>query len=158
MDDFYPFDAYTRVAVRSTIGNLHAPTVAELEAATDVGRDITPDGLDIQRRDNIAERTYWKGRQTGAVPSRWSTSVSLTGYRRTSGGVLFPLAVFGARTVLVARYGMPCDEPWAAGQSVDVVVGRWGKRSTARSARNTAVTFGVSLVVRMDDDDATVVA
>lgn len=157
----YPFDEHIRAAVLSAVVDLSAPTVAELNGGIDVTCDLTTDGLATPRSESTVDRTRWADDQESADPVRWSTSCRLDGYRfkQPDAEPLFDAcAVFRAPVVLVVRYGVRWDEAWTAGDEVEVIRGRWGKRSTAPAARNTAVTFSVPIIVAEDTDAAVVAA
>lgn len=155
-----PFKKYTRVAVLSSVADVSAPTVTELNAGIDVTCDLWPIGLDIQRPSSSITHELWAEDRVEEEPDRYTVRCNLIGYRYEQ-----PLtellwdacATFRAPVVLVARYVLPFDEAWTVGQKVDVVAGRWGKRETARSAPNQKVSFSVPILVS-DDDDAAVVA
>lgn len=155
----YPFDSFARAVVVSSLSVLVSPSVSELESGTDVTCELVPSGLSVERSTATVDRSRWRGDQTSADPTRWSTSVTLTAFRSRQDGdpeVLRGLATFRARALLVVRYGLRFDTPWRSGQEVEVLSGRWGKRSTARSARNQAATYSVPLIVEEDVDDALV--
>lgn len=147
----------TLVLVVDTIADPSAPTLAELAAGTNISGDLWL--LDITPRTSLATRTPWKSVTEHSVPTRYSVDVSLGGYRHIDSGdeVLWPLcATFGAPSNLVIRRGLPHYLPLAAGQTVEVYTGRWGKRGPSGSDR--AASFQVPFYPSLVNDDAVVAA
>ena len=126
----------------------------------DVTFDLVRNGLQMGRSTITSRRPRWSSDVESEDPVRYSLAPVLTGYRFTppeDEPLWDAVATFRSPGVLVVRRGVPTATAWAAGQSVEVTVGRWGKRATSPSD-NGPVTFSVPLVVRADDDAAVVVA
>lgn len=157
----YPFQEYARVVILSSVVSVSAPTVPELNGGLDATCDLVISGLTVARPGTSITHELWAEDRIEEEPDRYSVRCELEGFRFKQ-PLTEPLyeacATFRAPVVLVARYGVPFDTAWTAGQVVDVVVGRWGKRQTAPSASNQAVTFSVPILVTDDDDAATVAA
>lgn len=156
----YPFHEWTRIALITTLSSTTAPTVAQLNAGADISADIPVDGLRIDRSTSTVARPLWASRHDAVAPDRFSTSVELVGFRSTQAGaetLWDAVSTFGAARYLVVRRGVAWDAAWAAGQSVEVLTCRLGKRSTVASNAGVAL-FSVPLMVLADNDDATVAA
>lgn len=175
----YPFDAYTRVAFAPTVADISAPTLAELGrtitsdpyideyidpyAGTvtwlfDIQCELTAGGLALSKSTSTVDATPWYGGLQQERPTRFAVDgASLEAFRlQAETGVLWEGCQFRAQRVLVVRRGIPVDQDWNTGDPVEVYRVTLGKRSTNRSARNTAVTFTVPLYVTAEDDDAVV--
>lgn len=152
-----PFDGRTRVVLTDPVADISAPSVSAIESGVDVTCDLTRDGLRVQRSTQTTDLTPWRGDLAVESPTRWLTSVELVGYRRPSGEVLWPATSdFRAKRLLIVRRVLPVDTPWAAGQIVEAMTVRIGKRYVNPSAANAAVTFTVPLFVLEDEDSAEV--
>lgn len=157
----YPHVEYSRVYLVEAIADVAAPTVAELNLGTDVTCDLTKDGLRIRRTTSAANRAMWASTLDGEDPARYRVTVELEGYRFTppdTEALWEATAAFRDDTYLVVRRGIPYATAWTAGQSVEVIAGRWGKRTTEPSRDNRNVVFSVPLLVTVDEDEATVAA
>ena len=156
----YPFHARTRVVILTAVGDIAAPTLAELNGGVDVTFDLVRNGLQIGRSTTTTRRTRWSSDVEAEDPTRYGLMPLLTGYRFTPPDdepLWDAVATFRSPAVLVVRRGVPTASAWAAGQSVEVTVGRWGKRATSPSD-NGPVTFSVPLLVRANNDAAVVAA
>lgn len=154
----YPFRSHARVAVVETVANIDAPTVAELDAGVDITCDLLSSGLAPKVREITDQHQPWHGDQAMEWPVWHGMSWSLTGHRARQGEVeslWSACATFRAERVLVVRYGLLYSVPWAAGQSVMVTRGRWGRRSMVSSG-DTAVSFSVVLHGTASSDAAVV--
>ena len=156
----YPFDGYTRVAVVPAINNLAAPSLAEINAGTDITCDLTADGLRLSREQSTTTRTGWASNVDFEAPTRYGfPNAGLTGFRYTppEDETLWDLAAsFREEAFLVVRRGLDHDIAWATSQVVETYQFQWGKRSVYDSANDTMVTFTVPIHIS-DDNDAAVV-
>lgn len=156
----FTFPKWTRVYVCDTVNNLELPTVAELNAGTNIGPDLLLDGLQIERDQQVDDATPWRGPAERTRPTRYSYSPSeLLGLRHLQGGseALWTAAAYKDTGVLVVRYGVSAAAAWAASQVVETFAFTWGKRSVISSSSGV-VTFRVPLHISEDHDDAVVAA
>lgn len=156
----YVHPRWTRLAILPTVNNLSAPTLAEIAAGHDVSADVLLDGLAIQRDTSSVDATMWASRLEVDRPTRYSVPASLTGIRRLAGETetLWSLAVdFKSSGVLIVRRGIPRGTAWVAGQVVEALLFRYGKRTVLPSDAGP-VLFRVPLLVSDDRDEAVLAA
>jgi len=158
----HPFQGHTRVVVLDSIASPDLePTVSELMIGFDVTCELTADGLVIDKPTITVDRSRWTSPLQAEAPARWASRIELRGARALAGETELlwdDAAEFGGRRWLVVRRGVSTAVAWQVGQTVEVYAGRWGKRATAPSARNAAVTFTVPFLVDVENDEATVQA
>lgn len=157
----YPFEEHTRVAILPTIADLTAPTLAEIAAGVDITCDLTKDGLSLERSTETVSRTPWHKLLLAEDPGRYGAGGARLKARRYTQGsdeVLWDAAVFRTSAFMVVRRGILYAVPWAAGQLVEAVGFRYGKRATVSSAANVNVSFVVPILVHDDEDEAVVAA
>lgn len=157
----YPFDSHTRVSILATVASVTAPTVANLNAGTDITCDLTPDGLRISPKTVTVDSTPWAYGSVVTRPVRYDFSgAGLRGFRyeQPDTELLWDAALFRARKFVVVRRGMAFDAAWAASQEVEVYEVLFGKRSVEPSNDNSLTTFEVDLHVRSNSDAAVVAA
>jgi hypothetical protein len=147
-----------RITICSTIADISAPTVAELNAGTMISGMIPHDGLGISHETASISRTRWYSNSEIEAPSRYKITMLLKGYRHIADADnvlwnLFP--TFRAHKYVVVRRGPDTTTAWAAGNVVEVYEFYQGKR-TPDTAQ--ASSFTVPLFVAADNDDATVAA
>jgi hypothetical protein len=148
----------TRLALVSSVFSLSAPTVAELNAGINISTLIAD--LQSTTETQTVNRTPWNSRLQVEDPVRYSQTHMMTGYRHTSlaEDILWVQAKwFRQRRVLVVRRGVASATAWAAGQRVEVMRFKWGKRA-GRFSGAGAGSFTVPLFAYQQDDDALVVA
>lgn len=157
----YPFEQFTRVVIAPTVATLSAPTLAEIAAGADITCDLTKDGLALPRDTESIPRWRWHELFLGQDPGRYTLNGAvLKGKRRTPGDdeVLWDAAVFRTSAVLIVRYGILFETPWADAQPCETLRIRFGKRHTTPTAANTTAMFMVPLFVTDDEDQAVVVS
>lgn len=142
----------TRVVVASSLAAPAAPTAAELEAASDITREIDRDGLDVSRSDVTDDRTPWTSELAVKAPVGRQATVTLVGLRDTGERTLWDLAVFRAAGHLVIRRGPAPSAAFEPGQEVEVLRGQWGKRHVIDAPSSTVVRFSVVFWVTSDVD------
>lgn len=154
----YVHPRWTRIAVLPTVAALNAPTLTEIAAGTEINRDVLIDGLAIERSTETADATPWRSDLVVERVTRYSMTADLVGLRRTQGDTesLWNLCELREPSVLIVRRGVPAGTAWAAGQVVEAMRFRFGKRGVIGSSGG-AVTFRVHLAIS-EDDDAAVVA
>ncbi|MFC4034539.1 hypothetical protein ACFO3J_24125 [Streptomyces polygonati] len=153
-------DGKTRAAWLTSLANIHAPTVAELNAGMDLTPRLTPDGL--QTNPTTADV------DTGSLASTTDTNeVGRVGYdnmltckRGTTPQEDAPYAVlvYGAHGFLVVRRGVPYATAWAAGQQVEVYPSVCGERVNVAPAKNEVMKYQAPLKLTDQQDSNALVA
>lgn len=153
----YPFEAHTTVVLAPSVASLAAPTLAEIAAGVDVTCDLLTSGLSVARSTGTVNRTPWTGDLEVESPARYAVAVELSGFRDTASEALWDeVDTFRERKFLIVRRGVAYGTAWSAGQVVEALEVRVGKRSTAPSTPNALQTFTVPLFVLADEDAAVV--
>lgn len=150
-------DGRVRVYSLTACANVNLPTVAELNAGTQVGTYINPDGLDI----NV---------DTGSVPvgnvtldytlervGRRKPTVNLTCHHDASSGSTDPmwnLFVYRATGFLAVRTGIDTATAWATGQGAGGTTGglqilpyECGEFNPVKPGEDTAWDFMIPLKI-----------
>ncbi len=148
--------------------NLAAPTVAELNAGTDITSYITPDGLDVSwatgRVDvgNVGS-TYGLNRVGRRTPT-----IALTCHHDSTSGSTDPawaIFVYRALGVIAIRRGVLKTTAWATGQggggttgTLEVFPVESGQDSPVKPAPDTSFDFTTDLACYLEPAPRAVVA
>jgi hypothetical protein len=158
-------DGRVRCVWMTACANIALPTVAELNAGTDLTDYITPDGLDI-------------GMTTGKVPvgnvgstftlervGRRSPTIALTLHHNSPTDTPWSLLVYRAVGFFAVRLGIDKATAWTIGQgtggstgTVQVYPVECGDDAPVKPAPDTAWDFTVDLTVYLDPNKRAVVA
>lgn len=158
-------DGRVRVSWLTTCANIALPTVAELNAGTNITSFITPDGLDISV-------------STGKVPvgnvgstftlnrvGRREPDISLTLHHDSPTDTPWNLLVYRATGFLAVRTGVDTATNWTVGHGGGGSVGalqmfpvECGEYNPVKPAPDTAWDFMVPLTVYLDPNLRAVVA
>jgi hypothetical protein len=115
-------DGRTRVYSVPSISNIASPTVAELNAGTDLSSLITPDGLvGLQAETADVDNSALNSTFTTNTPGR--ISYSGTGLRlkkQTGTDTVYNTLIYGYATNLVVRRDVTSSTAWTASQAVEV--------------------------------------
>jgi hypothetical protein len=138
-------DGNWRVSWVTTIANIAAPTVAELNAGTELAQNwITPEGLNIP--------TGTAGRTTSTLGADTTTQraarknydgSSVTCYRAEppQADTAYDLLTYGTDGYLVVRRTLPNATAYASAQKVEVYPFECGEPSLSPPAENATQTF-----------------
>lgn len=153
-------DGKTRVAWATSISNLSAPTVPELDAAKDFTARITPDGLTITPDTADVDTSGLHSTFSTTRAGRRGYTVELTCKRGDTPTDDAPHATlkYQATGFLIVRRVLPYTEPWAAGQEVEVYPIECGEPQQVPPAPNEVGKFTSPMKVIDDPDTAAVVA
>lgn len=156
----YPFEERTCVVWVTTMSSIAAPTVAEIDAGTDITCYLTKDGLNPGGSTNGIDAGTLCNRVDGQVAGSVSYQATLKGYRYfpITDDDFWDLAVYGTSGYLVVRRGVAFDAAFAAAQKVEVYKAQMGEPIPASSAANAMQTFEVGLFVETANLKATVAA
>lgn len=142
-------DGRTRVYSVPSIASIAAPTVAELNAGTDLSSLITPDGLagfspETADVDNSALNSTF----STTTPGR--TSYSGTGLRlkkQTGTDTVYNTLIYGYVTNIVVRRDVTSTTAWAASQAVEVYPVTCGEVQNADPAPNELHKYFVPMKI-----------
>lgn len=122
-----PADGNVKVVVATAVADPSAPTVAELEAATDISCYLTPDGFSFAQDQAVITDDRLCSTQTFSKAGRKSYTLTLTGIDNTNSDNEAEYNEFvetlaeGSPRVVYARYGLPYEDDFAASQKVRVI-------------------------------------
>lgn len=152
-------DGKTRVAWATSIADIHSPTVAELDGALELTRRITPDGLGITPETATVDTSNLASTFTTSRAGRRSFTNELTFKRGDTPEDDAPHLTlkYLVRGFLVVRRVIPTDEPWAAGQEVEVYPIECGEGTQVPPAPNETAKVTIPMMVSDDPDTAAVV-
>ena len=156
MPQKYPFDEHTRVSLVTSITNIAAPTVAQLNAGTDITSHLTKDGLNPGGSTNGVDSAGLDSRVDSQVAGSVGYQMVLRGFRYSDSDSFWNLANWGDVTHVVVRRGPAHDAAWAAAQKVEVYKVEMGEPIPTPSATNTLQTFELSCFVEDVNLKATV--
>lgn len=153
-------DGKTRVAWATSISNISAPTVAELEAASDWTTRITPDGLNITPETADVDNSHLASTFTTNRAGRRSFTAEVTFKRGDNAGDDEPFETLKYQTTgyLIVRRVLPYTTAWAAGQEVEVYPVECGEPQQTPPAPNEVAKFMSPMKITDDPDTDAVVA
>lgn len=153
-------DGKTRVAWVTTIANISAPTVAELNAGLDFTERITPDGLNIPAETAEVDNSSLASTFTTNRAGRRSFTVEVTFKRGDTPTDDLPWSTLTYQTMgyLVVRRVLPYSTAWTAGQEVEVYPIECGERNSMTPAPNEVAKFTAKMLMPEEPDTSAVVA
>lgn len=153
-------DGTIRVAWATSISNLAAPTVAELEAALDFTTRITPDGLNVTPETADVDNSHIASTFTTNLAGRQSFSPEVTFKRGDNATDDLPWTTLRYKVdgLLVIRRILDYTEAWAIGQDVEVYPMQCGQRASIPNAPNEVSKFTSPMKLRAEPNLEAVVA
>lgn len=155
-------DGKTRVTVVSTVDNIvdiAAPTVAELNAGTDIQGSMTPDGLQITPTDGKVDNSNLGSEFTTMTIGRTSFDVQLKFHHGDpTADTIYDMWIKHATFFLVVRRGYPKALAYAAGQKLKVYPIEVGEDADPASAAEQNWDYMLPVVVTDDPSTRSVVA
>lgn len=148
-----PADGNVKVVLATALADPSAPTVAELEAAVDISCYLTPDGFAFAQEQAVITDDRLCSTQTFNKGGRKSYTLTLTGIDNTNSdneaqyNEFVDTLVEGSSLVAVARYGIPYEEPYAAGQTVRVIPIDVGAKTELAPEANSVLRATVNTFV-----------
>lgn len=115
-------DGRTRVYSVPSIANIAAPTVAELNAGTDLSGLITPDGLvGFEPETGDVDNSKLNSTFNTTSPGRISYSGSMIRFHKQIGtDTVYNTLIYDYRTNIVIRRDITSSTAWATSQAVEV--------------------------------------
>jgi hypothetical protein len=131
-------DGRTRIYSVPTIANRNAPTVAELNAGTDLSDLVTADGLEGFQADTATvDTTAINSTYNTTLPGRITLEGNqLTLKKQTGTDAVYNTFVHGYATHIVIRRDITSGTAWAASQKVEVYPGQAGQKKDMPPAPN----------------------
>jgi len=161
-------DGRVRVAWLTACANIAAPTVAELNAGTNIGPYITPDGLDISVDTGRVDVGNVASTFTLERVGRRKPQVKLTLHHDATTSTTDPawaLLVYRATGFLAVRLGVDATTAWTIGHGgggttgvVMVLPVEAGQDNPVKPAPDTSWDFMTDLTVYLDPNFRAVVA
>lgn len=136
-------DGMTRVTWLTSVTNINAPTVAELNAGQELTDRITPDGLKIDPTtadvDTSSLASTYDTKEVGRVG--FETELTFKRGTTVQEDWAYQNLVKGLHGVLVVRRGIALDTAYAVGQQVEVYPTVCGERANVSPAGNEVSKF-----------------
>lgn len=141
-----PADGNMRVDVLTAAAG-SIPTLTELNADTvaNISCYLTPDGFAFTQEQATITDERLCSTETFGLPGRKSSTLSLTGIDNTNSeyeteyNEMADALTEGADRIVVARWGLPYDTPYAAGQKVRVIPIRVGMKAEQSPEANSVI-------------------
>lgn len=142
-------DGKTRVAWATSIANIQAPTVAELTAASDYTKRITPDGLKTDPTTADVDTGSLASRVDTQTVGRVGYAIEVTFKRGTTPQEDAPYTTlkYGVSGFLIIRRGVDYETAWATGQQVEAYPVICGERQNNAPAANEVMKVTVPMKV-----------
>lgn len=142
-------DGRTRVYVVPTIANIAAPTVAELNAGTDISGLLTPDGLSGFEPDTgDVDNSKLNSTYSTMLPGRVSVSGPLLRLIKQSGtDTVYNTLVYAYAFNVVIRRDMTSATAWATSQAVEVYPAACGEVRNISPEANSVHKYEVPLKI-----------
>lgn len=156
----YSNDGKIKIYFVPTISNIAAPTVAQLNAGTDLSSFITKDGLTVPADQNNVDVAVLSDTFDAQVVGSFGGAIELTGVRHVADADddFWNLAAYGLTGYLVIRRGPPTATAWAATQKVEVYPMQFHQPVPAQTGGNTVGQFTVSAPVTSQPEPKATVA
>ena len=151
-------DGMLRVHVVSSIANIAAPTVAEINAGTNISNFITKDGLTVPANQNNVPNASLAETFDSELPGSFGGTLTMTGIRDNATDTFWDLVVYNTATHLVVRRGVATGTAFAASQKVEVYPITWHEPIPLQTASNEQGRFTAAAPVRSQPNLKAVVA
>lgn len=148
----------TFVASADDISDIDAPTVAELNAGTELTTLLTKDGLQTPDTQNMVDSATLAETFDAQRVGSWGGGITLTGFRDDTNDTLWDLAVYGDEGFLVIRRGTAYATAWAASDDVEVYPIQFHEPVPSQTASNEEARFTVACAVTSEPSKRAVVA
>ena len=136
-------DGNVRISWVTTIANTSAPTVAELNAGTDLTSWITPDGWNVTTSEAEVDNSALNSTDDTRLPGRRQDDIEVT--FKHQGDSAAPWTTFASKPsgYLVERTSVAGSTAWTASQKVRVFVVQAGNRNKSARTPNEVEKFSV---------------
>lgn len=157
-----PADGNLRVAFVASIADPNFPALAELTAVTtkDLSCYITSDGFQTTLDEQTITDNRLCSRATYERPGRWQKQMTLSYVHNPdtpAENIAYLTLAYLTTGFIVARWGVPFDQPWVDGDIVDVYPVQAGKPMKNPPAENTVLTVTQKMFITGESIDDAVV-
>jgi hypothetical protein len=152
------YDGMVRVHVVATIANIAAPTVAEINAGTNISNFVPKDGLTPPGTQNYVDNSSLAETFDAQVVGSFGGAITVIGIRDFATDTFWDLVVYGTNTHLVVRRGIAVATAFAATQKVEVYPIQWQEPLPLQTATNELQKFSAGAAVRSQPNMKAVVA
>lgn len=155
----YAYEQHTRVHWVTTIAAIASPTVAEINAGTNLSPFLKKDGVKIGMSQNNVDNATIESAFDAQVVGSWGVAPELTMFRDAVGADddAWTLTVYGTVGFLVVRRGPDNSVAFAAAQRAEVYPGMMHEPINSDSAANENTTFTVKIAVTSEPEQKAVV-
>lgn len=143
----YVYEGKTRIQWVTTISSKTAPTVAELNAGTNITSYVTKDGLTTPATQNMVDNATIAETFDAQVVGSWGGALELMMRREYPTDTAWDLLSYGDSGYIVVRRGIAVSTAYAAGQKVEVYPAQAHQPVMEPSAANEQQRFKVAFAV-----------
>ena len=154
----YAHEGNTRVSWVTTIADISGPTVAELNAGTNITGFITKDGVNPGLSPNMVDSATIEDIFDAQGVGSYGASFTLTMFRDAATDTAWDLCVYGTSGYLAVRRGVPSATAWTAAQDAEIYPAQMHEPLPEPSAANEQVKFTDQLAITDAPDLKAVVA
>lgn len=151
-------DGNVKISFCTSIGNIHAPTAAELNGGTSLEGVITPTGYKNKPATAPVDVSSLASTFTTQAVGRRSFAITLELKRQTPTDPVYAMLTYKATGYLVVRKTLAATTAFATGQVVEVYPVMCGQREENDPAPNEVQKYVSPMMVTSDPDDSAVVA
>jgi hypothetical protein len=144
----YANDGMLKIYVVSTIANIAAPTVAELNAGTAITNFVTKDGLTVPAEQNYVDNFSLAETYNSQVVGSFGGPITMIGIRDAATDTFWDLVVYGTNTHLAVRRGTATGTAWGAGNKLEVYPIQWHEPLPMQTAQDEQGKFTAAAAVR----------
>lgn len=144
------FEGYTAVWWIPTelgIGDITAPTTAELGLGTDISTFVTKDGVNTPQNQNMVDNASIADIFDAQTVGSWGGSLELTAFRDDAADDAWDLFNYGDVGYVVIRRLVPYDQAWAADDVCEVYPAQMHEPINNASAANENTRFKATCAV-----------
>jgi hypothetical protein len=157
---FIPVDGFTRVFWVSSISNIAAPTVAELNAGISLTATMTPDGLQNFQLDtadipNATLASTFDSVDVGRVSSK---NAALRLFKTTATDTIYNTLVKGTAGNVVVRRDIDQSTAFASSQAIEVYPSKCGETRRIDPAANEETMYEIPIKMTAQPNLRAVVA
>lgn len=151
-------DGRVRVTFATSISNVAAPTVAELNAGTNITSYITPDGLDIGMETGGVDTSNLASTFTTMRAGRKKPGISITFHHDSPTDTPYNLFPYRTTGYIIVRRGVDTTTANATSDKCEVYPVESGEATQAKPSVDATWDFTIPFFVMSDPNTRAVVA
>lgn len=144
----YAYDAKTKITWCTSIADISAPTVTELNNGIELTRYVSKDGLQPNPAQNMVDSASIADVFNAQVVGSWGMGMTLNMFRDDADDAAWEAVTYNTEGFLVVRRGVLQSVPWDDGQAVEVYPAQMHEPVPQGSAQDTNVRFTAALAIR----------